>query len=303
MTFTPELARAQFSALSQQIDGKPAIFFDGPGGAQVSRGVLEKMTDYLGRYNANLGGHYFSSRVTGEVMGQARESVRALLNAPSPDNIVFGMNMTTLTFHLSRIISRDWQAGDEVIVTALDHYANVSSWQQAAADKGAAVHQIPLESADCALDAAKVCERINANTRLVAVSYASNVTGSIVDIKTIVEAAHRVGAQVYVDAVHYAPHNLIDVQALGCDFLVCSAYKFFGPHVGMAYIAPQWLQPAPLQGRAGHRRRPRPFRDRHAKLRSAGRRRGRYRVSGAVGHARCAVKAASAGELRRLPPA
>ncbi len=104
MTFTPELARRQFSALSQQIDGKPAIFFDGPGGAQVSRGVLEKMTDYLGKYNANLGGHYFSSRVTGEVMGQARESVRALLNAPSPDNIVFGMNMTTLTFHLSRII-------------------------------------------------------------------------------------------------------------------------------------------------------------------------------------------------------
>ncbi|MCU6415331.1 aminotransferase class V-fold PLP-dependent enzyme, partial [Enterobacter cloacae] len=142
--------------------------------------------------------------------------VRALLNAPSPDNIVFGMNMTTLTFHLSRIISRDWQAGDEVIVTALDHYANVSSWQQAAADKGAVVHQIPLESADCSLDAAKGCERINANTRLVAVSYASNVTGSIVDIKTIVEAAHRVGAQVYVDAVHYAPHNLIDVQALGC---------------------------------------------------------------------------------------
>ena len=242
MTFTPELARRQFSALSRQIDGKPAIFFDGPGGAQVSRGVLEKMTDYLGKYNANLGGHYFSSRVTGEVMSQARESVRALLNAPSPDNIVFGMNMTTLTFHLSRIISRDWRDGDEVIVTALDHYANVSSWQQAAADRGAVVHQIPLESADCALDAAKVCERINANTRLVAVSYASNVTGSIVDIKTIVEAAHRVGAQVYVDAVHYAPHNLIDVQALGCDFLVCSAYKFFGPHVGMAYIAPQWLQ-------------------------------------------------------------
>ncbi len=136
MTFTPELARAQFSALSQHIDGKPAIFSTAPAAHRVSRGVLEKMTDYLGKYNANLGGHYFSSRVTGEVMGQARESVRALLNAPSPDNIVFGMNMTTLTFHLSRIISRDWQAGDEVIVTALDHYANVSSWQQAAADQG-----------------------------------------------------------------------------------------------------------------------------------------------------------------------
>ncbi|WBL71859.1 cysteine desulfurase-like protein [Serratia liquefaciens] len=242
MTFTPELARAQFSALSQHYNDQPVIFFDGPGGSQVSRGVLEKMTDYLGKYNANLGGHYFSSHLTGEVMNHARESVRALLNAPTPDNIIFGMNMTSLTFHLSRIISRHWQAGDEIIVTELDHYANVSSWQQAANDKQVTVHQIPLQQSDCSLDVARLCEQITAKTRLVAVTYASNVTGSIVDIKTITEAAHRVGAQVYVDAVHYAPHNLIDVQALGCDFLVCSAYKFFGPHIGMAYIAPQWLQ-------------------------------------------------------------
>ncbi|WP_258090048.1 cysteine desulfurase-like protein [Serratia liquefaciens] len=242
MTFTPELARAQFSALTQHYNDQPVIFFDGPGGSQVSRGVLEKMTDYLGKYNANLGGHYFSSHVTGEVMNNARESVRALLNAPTPDNIIFGMNMTSLTFHLSRIISRHWQAGDEIIVTELDHYANVSSWQQAANDKQVTVHQIPLQQADCSLDVARLCEQITAKTRLVAVTYASNVTGSIVDIKTITEAAHRVGAQVYVDAVHYAPHNLIDVQALGCDFLVCSAYKFFGPHIGIAYIAPQWLQ-------------------------------------------------------------
>lgn len=242
MTFTPELARAQFSALTQHYNDQPVIFFDGPGGSQVSRGVLEKMTDYLGKYNANLGGHYFSSHLTGEVMNHARESVRALLNAPTPDNIIFGMNMTSLTFHLSRIISRHWQAGDEIIVTELDHYANVSSWQQAANDKQVAVHQIPLQQSDCSLDVARLCEQITAKTRLVAVTYASNVTGSIVDIKTITEAAHRVGAQVYVDAVHYAPHNLIDVQALGCDFLVCSAYKFFGPHIGMAYIAPQWLQ-------------------------------------------------------------
>lgn len=242
MTFTPELARAQFSALTQHYNDQPVIFFDGPGGSQVSRGVLEKMTDYLGKYNANLGGHYFSSHVTGEVMNNARESVRALLNAPTPDNIIFGMNMTSLTFHLSRIISRHWQAGDEIIVTELDHYANVSSWQQAANDKQVTVHQIPLQQADCSLDVARLCELITAKTRLVAVTYASNVTGSIVDIKTITEAAHRVGAQVYVDAVHYAPHNLIDVQTLGCDFLVCSAYKFFGPHIGMAYIAPQWLQ-------------------------------------------------------------
>ncbi|CAI0703543.1 Probable cysteine desulfurase [Serratia quinivorans] len=242
MTFTPELARAQFSALTQRYDDKPVIFFDGPGGSQVSQGVLEKMTHYLGKYNANLGGHYFSSHKTTEVMSNARESVRAFLNAPSPDNIVFGMNMTSLTFHLSRIISRDWQAGDEIIVTELDHYANVSSWQQAANDKQVTVHQIPLQQSDCSLDTARLCEKITAKTRLVAVSYASNVTGSITDIKAITEAAHRVGAQVYVDAVHYAPHNLIDVQALGCDFLVCSAYKFFGPHIGMAYIAPQWLQ-------------------------------------------------------------
>ncbi|MFJ5250677.1 cysteine desulfurase-like protein [Serratia liquefaciens] len=242
MTFTPELARAQFSALTQHYNDQPVIFFDGPGGSQVSRGVLEKMTDYLGKYNANLGGHYFSSHVTGEVMNNARESVRALLNAPTPDNIIFGMNMTSLTFHLSRIISRHWQAGDEIIVTELDHYANVSSWQQAANDKQVTVHQIPLQQADCSLDVVRLCEQITAKTRLVAVTYASNVTGSIVDIKTITEAAHRVGAQVYVDAVHYAPHNLIDVQTLGCDFLVCSAYKFFGPHIGMAYIAPQWLQ-------------------------------------------------------------
>ncbi|MDW5502015.1 cysteine desulfurase-like protein [Pseudomonas lundensis] len=242
MTFTPELARAQFSALSQHYNDKPVIFFDGPGGSQVSQSVLKKMTDYLGKYNANLGGHYFSSHMTGEVMNHARESVRALLNAPTADNIVFGMNMTSLTFHLSRIISRDWQAGDEIIVTELDHYSNVSSWQQAANDKQVTVHQIPLQHTDCSLDVARLCEQITAKTRLVAVTYASNVTGSIVDIKAITEAAHRVGAQVYVDAVHYTPHNLIDVQALGCDFLVCSAYKFFGPHIGMAYIAPQWLQ-------------------------------------------------------------
>ncbi|WP_283603823.1 cysteine desulfurase-like protein [Serratia proteamaculans] len=242
MTFSPELARTQFSALNQHYNDKPVIFFDGPGGSQVSQAVLGKMTEYLGKYNANLGGHYFSSHKTTEVMDHARESVRAFLNAPSPDNIVFGMNMTSLTFHLSRIISRNWQAGDEIIVTELDHYANVSSWQQAANDKHVTVHQIPLQQSDCSLDVARLCEQITAKTRLVAVTYASNVTGSIVDIKTITEAAHRVGAQVYVDAVHYAPHNLIDVQALGCDFLVCSAYKFFGPHIGMAYIAPQWLQ-------------------------------------------------------------
>lgn len=242
MTFTPELARAQFTALSQTWQDKPIVFLDGPGGSQVPQTVLDQMVAYLGHYNSNLGGHYFSSQKTVDLMLQARESVKALLNAESAGNIVFGANMTSLTFQLSRAISRDWLPGDEVIVTALDHYSNVSSWEQAAADKGTTLHQIPVREQDCTLDIDRLCELLSEKTKLVAVTYASNTTGSIVDIKRIVEAAHQVGAMVYVDAVHYAPHHLIDVQSLGCDFLLCSAYKFFGPHVGIAYIAPQWLQ-------------------------------------------------------------
>lgn len=242
MIFTPESARAQFDALQQRVNDKAVIFFDGPGGSQVPTSVLEKMTAYLGRYNANLGGHYFSSQITGDVVRQAREHAQALLNAESSANIVFGANMTSLTFSLSRAISRDWQVGDEVIVTALDHYSNVSSWQQAAEDKGAIVHQARVNPDDCSLDEEHLISLINPSTRLVALTYASNTTGSIVNVKRIIEAAHRMGAMVYVDAVHYAPHHLIDVQELGCDFLACSAYKFFGPHVGIAYLSSQWLQ-------------------------------------------------------------
>jgi len=199
------------------------------------------MVSYLGRFNSNLGGHYFSSRETVDVMQSARESAQALLNAPSSGNIVFGANMTSLTFQLSRAISRDWQEGDEIIVSALDHYSNVSSWQQAAEDKGVVVHQVRINEEDCTLDLEHLQSLLNEKTRLVAVTYASNTTGSIVDMHRVVEIAHNIGAQVYVDAVHYAPHHLVDVQALGCDFLACSAYKFFGPHVGIAYIADQWL--------------------------------------------------------------
>jgi cysteine desulfurase family protein (TIGR01976 family) len=174
-------------------------------------------------------------------MQQARESVQALLNAESSGNIVFGANMTSLTFQLSRAVSRDWNEGDEIIVTALDHYSNVSSWQQAAEDKGVVVHQVRVDESDCSLDMAHFESLLSDKTRLVAVTFASNTTGSIVDVNKVVELAHSKGAQVYVDAVHYAPHHLIDVQKLNCDFLACSAYKFFGPHVGIAYVAPQWL--------------------------------------------------------------
>ncbi len=229
MNFNLEQVRGQFSALHQYHNDKPVTFFDGPGGSQVPQSVLDAMIGYLGHYNSNLGGHYFSSQITVDVMAQARQSAQALLNAPSADNIVFGANMTSLTFQLSRAISRDWQAGDEVIVTALDHYSNVSSWQQAAQDKGAIVHQVRVNESDCTLDMAHLEQLINEKTRLVAVTYASNTTGSIVDVKRVVELAHAVGAQVYVDAVHYLPHHLVDVQALGCDFLACSAYKFLRP--------------------------------------------------------------------------
>lgn len=241
MNFNLNLIREQFPALAQYHNDKPVTFFDGPGGSQVPQSVLDSMVGYLGRFNANLGGHYFSSQKTVDVMQNARESAQALLNAPSSGNIVFGANMTSLTFQLSRAISRDWQEGDEIIVSALDHYSNVSSWQQAAEDKGVTVHQVRINEDDCTLDLEHLSSLLSDKTRLVAVTYASNTTGSIVDVQRVVSMAHNVGAQVYVDAVHYAPHHLVDVQALGCDFLACSAYKFFGPHVGIAYIADQWL--------------------------------------------------------------
>ncbi|ANS85690.1 putative cysteine desulfurase [Vibrio scophthalmi] len=242
MSFTPERVRAQFSALHQRHNNQSVSFFDGPGGAQVPMSVLDAMSGYLGYSNANLGGHYFTSYKTNQLLNDARISCQALLNAPSADSIVFGGNMTSLTFSLSRAISRNWQAGDEVIVTALDHYANVSTWQQAAEDKSVQVFMAKVDPEDCSVDIEHLLSLINEKTRLIAITLASNTTGSIVDIAPVIAAAKAVDAQVYVDAVHYAPHHLIDVQALECDFLVCSAYKFCGPHIGIAYIAPKWLQ-------------------------------------------------------------
>ena len=227
--------RRQFPALMQQVAGKSPIFLDGPGGSQVPQSVLSAMSAYLGYYNSNLGGAFFSSDKTVELMANARQAAADLLNSPSRDQIVFGANMTSLTFSFSRAISRNWQAGDEIIVTNADHYSNVSSWQQAAEDKGVKVNTALINEADCSLDLAHFASLLNSNTKLVAVTYASNTTGSINDIQRIVAMAHEVGALVYVDAVHYVPHELVDVQALDCDFLACSAYKFFGPHLGMVY--------------------------------------------------------------------
>ena len=234
--------REQFPALMQSVDGKSPIFLDGPGGSQVPQSVLNAMSAYLGHYNSNLGGAFFSSDKTVELMANARQAAADLLNAQSAQNIVFGPNMTSLTFSFSRAISRDWQAGDEIIVTNADHFSNVSSWQQAAEDKGVKVNTALINEADCSLDMTQFESLLNSKTKLVAVTYASNTTGSINDIERIIELAHAVGALVYVDAVHYAPHELIDVQALDCDFLACSAYKFFGPHLGMVYGKKEHLE-------------------------------------------------------------
>ncbi|USD64139.1 cysteine desulfurase-like protein [Vibrio sp. SCSIO 43136] len=258
MRFSVEHVRSQFSALEQKHRGQGVIFMDGPGGSQVPNQVLLAMRDYLGRYNSNLGGHFFASHETVRVVDRARQSAACLLNAPSSDNIVFGANMTSLTFTLSRSISRRWQAGDEVIVTDLDHFGNVSAWVEAAKDKGAVVHRAKVCLSDGSVDLDHLLSQVTDKTKLIAITLASNTTGSVVDVKRLIEAIDGRGIEVYVDAVHYAPHHLIDVQSLDCDYLVCSAYKFFGPHLGVAYVAqshldalePYKVLPAPDKGPA-----------------------------------------------------
>jgi cysteine desulfurase family protein (TIGR01976 family) len=226
--------RAQFPALRETVAGRPAVFLDGPGGTQVPQSVIDAMADSLCRANANRHGLYLTSQRAEETIAAARQAMADFLNAPSPEEIVFGPNMTTLTFIVSRAVGRLLQPGDEIAVTRLDHDANVSPWA-ALAEHGVVIRWVDFHPEDCTLDLDDLQSKINERTRLVAVGYASNAVGTINDIPKIVELAHAVGAWVYVDAVHYAPHGPIDVQALGCDFLVCSVYKFFGPHVGVLW--------------------------------------------------------------------
>jgi len=243
--------RSQFPALTQKINGQPAIFFDGPGGTQVPGAVLDAMNDYLVRSNANAHGAFVTSERTDATITSARAAIADLLGCNS-DEVVFGANMTTLTFAFSRAIGRELQPGDEIIVTRLDHYANVSSWY-ALEEQGATIRVVDINVDDCTLDMGELERLINPKTRLVAVGYASNAVGTISDIAAIARLAHAVGAWVFVDAVHYVPHAPINVHALGCDFLACSAYKFFGPHVGILYgkrehlerLQPYKVKPAP----------------------------------------------------------
>jgi len=227
--------RAEFPALSRSHQGRPVAYFDGPGGTQVPRSVVDAMTDYLFHHNANTHWRYPTSLETDAVIAGARATLATFLNAAGPHEIAFGQNMTTLTFHLARALARGWAAGDEIVVTDLDHHANIDPWRHAARDAGLVVRTLPLDAERKRLDLSVLPTLVGSRTRLVAIGAASNAIGTVTDVAAVAAAARAAGALVFVDAVHYAPHVLVDVQALGCDFLSCSAYKFYGPHVGVLW--------------------------------------------------------------------
>lgn len=232
--FDPVRIRDQFPALQQTVAGQPAVYLDGPGGTQVPERVIDAMARYLRAGGSNLGGSFLTSERSQTVMDKARQAMAAFYNA-RPEEIVFGQNMTSLTFALSRALARRWQSGDEIVLTRLDHDANISPWLLAAQEKGVTVRWLDFHPADTTLALEQLPALLTERTRLLAITHASNAVGTIPDVARAVRLAHEVGAVVYVDAVHAAPHQLIDVQALGCDFLVSSAYKYFGPHTGILY--------------------------------------------------------------------
>ena len=225
--------RAQFPALAQTANGHPAVFLDGPGGTQVPQRVIDAIADYLARNNANTGGAYHTSRNTDRMIAEARSAMGDFLNCDA-DEIVFGANMTSLTFAMSRALGRELGSGDEIVLTLLDHDANFSPWK-ALEEKGVTIRAVKFNEDDCTLDMQDLAAQIGKRTRLVAVGYASNAVGTINNVAEVVRLAWQAGALSYIDAVHYAPHGAIDARALGCDFLVCSTYKFFGPHMGVLY--------------------------------------------------------------------
>ena len=232
--------RAQFPSLSQTVAGQPAVFFDGPGGTQAPQRVIDAISDYLAHSNANTCGAYATSQRTNTVLAEARSAMADFFGS-DPDEVVFGPNMTTLTFAISRSIGRELGPGDEILLTHLDHDANVSPWR-ALEERGVSIRFVDINEDDCTLNLADLEQKISTRTRVVAVGYASNAVGTINDVKEIVRLAHKKGALAYIDAVHYAPHGPIDVRALDCDFMVCSSYKFFGPHMGILYGKREHLQ-------------------------------------------------------------
>ncbi|MGI9516817.1 MAG: cysteine desulfurase-like protein [Pirellulaceae bacterium] len=246
--------REQFPALANCHDGQRVAFFDGPAGTQVHQSVIESMNRYLVECNANKGGVFPSSQASDAWMDEAHQAFADLIGASDPDEIVFGQNMTSLTFALSRSLARTWKSGDEVIVTRLDHDANITPWVTAANDAGVVVRYVDFNPDNaCRLNMEQLRSYLNSKTRLVAVGCASNATGGINPVADICSKARDVGALTFLDAVHYAPHGLMDVKEWGCDFLACSAYKFFGPHLGIL-----WGRRELLEGLEAYQVRPAP---------------------------------------------
>ena len=233
--------RQQFPALERVHNGYPVAYFDGPGGTQVPRYVVERMNDYLYHHNANTHWAYPTSAETDAAIERAREVCAEFLNA-SPAEIAFGANMTTLTYHLSRALGNAYSAGDEIVVTELDHHANVDSWRRLAVERGVTIRAVRMDTATGKLVDEDLERFIGPKTKLVAIGAASNALGTINDLEKVVAMGHSVGALVFVDAVHYVPHELLDVRKLDCDFVGMSAYKFYGPHVGVMYAKRELLE-------------------------------------------------------------
>ena len=228
-----ERARAQFPALARVHNGYPVAYFDGPGGTQVPRSVVDAMAQYLFHHNANTHWVYPTSEETDALIAESRRTIATFLNA-EPDEIAFGANMTTLTFHLARALARGWKAGDEVVVTELDHHGNVAPWRALEKERGIVVKTVRFDPKTGQLDVEDLAEKLSTRPKLLALGVASNALGTITN-PALIQLARRRGTLVFVDAVHYAPHALIDVKAWDCDFLACSAYKFYGPHIGILY--------------------------------------------------------------------
>jgi len=230
MPIDPVAIRSQFPSLN-----RPAIFFDNPGGTQIAKTSLDRINKYLLECNANHEGAFATSIASDAILDEAHRAMADFYNAASPEEIVFGNNMTTLTLHISRSISREWKEGDEIVVTRLDHDANVTPWVLAAQDRGAKINWVDFDVEDGTLKLDDLRKALERKPRLLAVGYASNSLGTINPVAKIIKMAHEAGTLVYVDAVQYAPHGPIDVQKLECDFLISSSYKFFGPHCGILY--------------------------------------------------------------------
>jgi cysteine desulfurase family protein (TIGR01976 family) len=234
-SFPIAAVRAQFPALARQVDGRPAVYFDGPAGSQVPRSVAEAVSSYMLEHNANHSGLFATSVESDALLLDAQRAAADFVGASDPTEVVFGANMTTLTFAFSRALALTWKPGEEIVVTDIDHDADVTPWTIAARERGVEVRRVRFRPEDCSLDLHDLEAKLSKKTRLVAVAAASNAVGTINPVKRIAELVHAAGAELFVDAVHFAPHGLLDVKDWGCDYCVCSAYKFFGPHVGILW--------------------------------------------------------------------